>query len=305
MLQKLFNSLQKTRDKFLGALRSILPAGKKLTEEDTELLEEILISADVGVEATTEIIDELRERLKRGDLSGADAIKFLEEHLLDLLGEPSPLRLFGKPHVMLIVGVNGTGKTTTIGKLAHRFRSSGSRVLVAAADTFRAAAGEQLAAWAERAGADIVSGQPGADPAAVVFDAIQKAKARGYDVVIADTAGRLHTKKNLMEELRKIVRVAGKAADGAPHDSLLVIDATTGQNGLTQAEVFHQAISLTGIILTKLDSTARGGIAVAIKKKLGLPIRAVGTGEGIEDIEDFVPEEYVRALISPVDADVE
>lgn len=297
MFKKIANALRKTQRKVAGAIKSVIPFGKRLTDEDIELIEEILIGADVGVETTEEIIDDLTRRMKSGELTGGDALEVLEKHLLEILGEPQPIVLTHKPHIILMVGVNGTGKTTSIGKLAKRFKDEGKKVLLSAGDTFRAAAREQLDIWANRVGADIIAGADGADPASVVFDSIKRAVAKNYDVVIADTAGRLHTKKNLMEELKKIARVSDKALSGAPHDTFLVLDATTGQNGLTQAEIFHRAIPLTGIILAKLDGTAKGGIAVAIKRKLGVPIRAVGIGEKIDDIEDFIPKEYVKAML--------
>ncbi|RKZ25560.1 signal recognition particle-docking protein FtsY [bacterium] len=297
MFKKIANALRKTQRKVAGAIKSVIPFGKKLTGEDIELIEEILIGADVGVETTEEIIDDLTRRMKSGELTGGDALEVLEKHLLEILGEPQPIVLTHKPHIILMVGVNGTGKTTSIGKLAKRFKDEGKKVLLSAGDTFRAAAREQLDIWANRVGVDIIAGADGADPASVVFDSIKRAVAKNYDVVIADTAGRLHTKKNLMEELKKIARVSDKALSGAPHDTFLVLDATTGQNGLTQAEIFHRAIPLTGIILAKLDGTAKGGIAVAIKRKLGVPIRAVGIGEKIDDIEDFIPKEYVKAML--------
>ena len=297
MFKKIANALRKTQRKVAGAIKSVIPFGKRLTDEDIELIEEILIGADVGVETTEEIIDDLTRRMKSGELTGGDALEVLEKHLLEILGEPQPIVLTHKPHIILMVGVNGTGKTTSIGKLAKRFKDEGKKVLLSAGDTFRAAAREQLDIWANRVGVDIIAGADGADPASVVFDSIKRAVAKNYDVVIADTAGRLHTKKNLMEELKKIARVSDKALSGAPHDTFLVLDATTGQNGLTQAEIFHRAIPLTGIILAKLDGTAKGGIAVAIKRKLGVPIRAVGIGEKIDDIEDFIPKEYVKAML--------
>ncbi|MCD6418845.1 signal recognition particle-docking protein FtsY [bacterium] len=297
MLNKILSSLKRTRQNVADVIKSALPFGKKLTREDIELVEEILIGADVGVITTEEIIEELNEAVKNGEITGGDAISILEERLIDELGEPLRIDVRAKPHIILVVGVNGTGKTTTIGKLAHRFKNDGKKVLLAAGDTFRAAASEQLAVWAERVGVDMVMGQHSSDPAAVIFDAAKKAGAKDYDVLIADTAGRLHTKKNLMEELKKIVRVVGKAVEGAPHDTLLVIDATTGQNGLAQAEVFHSAIKLTGIIITKLDGTGKGGIAIAIRRKLGVPICAIGTGEKIDDFVDFSPQDYVKAML--------
>lgn len=297
MLKKIFTSLRKTRERLANAIRKAIPLGKKLSRKDVETLEEILITADVGVVTTEEIVDELMERISQGELTGGDALNLLESHLLEILGEPEGFEIVGKPHVIIIVGVNGTGKTTTIGKLAHMLKSEGKKVLLAGGDTFRAAAQEQLKIWADRVGVPIITGQPKADPAAVIFDALMHAKAKGYDVVIADTAGRLHTKKNLMEELKKIVRVAGKAVEGAPHDVFLIIDATTGQNGLSQAKIFSQSIPLTGIILTKLDGTAKGGIAVAIKRELGVPIKFIGVGEKKEDIAPFIPSDYIKSML--------
>ncbi len=300
MIKNIFKSLQQTRKRFANAIKTAIPFGKKLTREDIDVIEEILIGADVGIITAEEIVDEMSEAVKNGELLGKDAISLLEKRLIEILGETAPIEIAHKPHIIIIVGVNGTGKTTTIGKLAYRFKNAGKKVLLAAGDTFRAAASEQLEIWADRVGVDMVAGQNGSDPAAVIFDAARKAQAKNYDVLIADTAGRLHTKKNLMEELKKIARVAGKAIEGAPHDTILVLDATTGQNGLAQAEVFHAAIPLTGIILTKLDGTAKGGIAVAIRRKLGVPIYAIGVGENIEDIEEFSPKEYIEAMVGKV-----
>jgi fused signal recognition particle receptor len=297
MFQKFFDALKNTRKKLANAIKTILPFGKKLSRDDISQLEEVLIGADVGVQTTEEIIGEISAKFKAGEVTGKDAFDILERHISEILGEPAPLEIVAKPHVVLVIGVNGTGKTTTLGKLANKLKQSGKKVLICAADTFRAAAFEQLGVWADRAGVEIIIGQDGADPAALVFDAIQKATAKNFDVVLVDTAGRLHTKKNLMEELKKIARVADKACPGAPHDSLLVIDASTGQNGLAQAEIFHDAIPLTGIVLTKLDGTAKGGIAVAIRRKLGVPIRMVGVGEKIDDLEDFSPHDYISSII--------
>ncbi len=299
MFSKIAEALKKTQQKIAKAIRSILPFGKKLSASDIDYLEEVLISADVGFETTTEIIDELKKRLKEGEISGEDALTILKNHLLEILGDCPPITVTSaKPHVIFLIGVNGTGKTTTIGKLAHRYKALGKTVLVAAGDTFRAAAGEQLEVWAQRAGVEIFTSTQTTDPAALLFDAIKYGCAKNYDIIVCDTAGRLHTKKNLMEELRKIDRVAHKAMpEGAKHDTFIVVDASTGQNGLTQAEMFNDAIPLTGIILTKLDGTAKGGIAVAIRRNLRVPIRAVGIGEKIEDLIDFNPVDYVRSLI--------
>jgi len=283
---------------FFGRLRDSLSqsrraltqqfAGFDPNEEDAwERLEEALIGADVGVPATAELVRRLEER---------GGLESLEEELAALLGEPGTLNIAASPSVVLVVGVNGTGKTTTIGKLASKFHEHGRSVLLAAADTFRAAAEEQLEIWAERAQADFVGAPRGGDPAAVAYDAIEAAIARGRDVVIVDTAGRLHNRVNLMNELNKIRRVAGRAADGAPHEVLLVLDATVGQNGVQQAREFTSVAGVTGIVLTKLDGTAKGGVAVAIAHDLKLPIRYVGVGEGIEDLVPFSAEEYVDGL---------
>jgi fused signal recognition particle receptor len=268
-----------------------------------EALEELLISADVGIPATERIVNAVRGRARRGE-SLRDLVKDEIRKVFDTVDEPPHLRQgYGgqagnghQPHVTLIVGVNGTGKTTTIGKLANLLKASGKQPLVCAADTFRAAAVEQLEIWAKRAGVDIVRAKEGSDPASVVFDAIQSGKARGRDPILVDTAGRLHTRVNLMNELEKIRRVAGRAAEGAPHEVLLVLDATVGQNGLQQAREFTSVAGVTGIVLTKLDGTAKGGVAVSIAHDLKLPIRYVGVGEGIDDLIPFSPQEYVDAL---------
>jgi fused signal recognition particle receptor len=268
-----------------------------------EALEELLISADVGLPATERIVNAVRGRARRGE-SLRDLVKDEIRKVFDSVEQPHLRQDHSgqaganghSPHVTLIVGVNGTGKTTTIGKLANLLKASGKQPLVCAADTFRAAAVEQLEIWAKRAGVDIVRAKEGSDPAAVVFDAIQSGKARGRDPILVDTAGRLHTRVNLMNELDKIRRVAGRAAEGAPHEVLLVLDATVGQNGLQQAREFTSVAGVTGIVLTKLDGTAKGGVAVSIAHDLKLPIRYVGVGEGIDDLIPFSPQEYVDAL---------
>jgi fused signal recognition particle receptor len=262
--------------------------------DTVEALEELLISADVGVAATGRIVAAVRDRAEHGE-SLRDLVKREIRAIFDAV-EPPRSGNGRHPHVTLIVGVNGTGKTTTIGKLANLLKASGKRPLVCAADTFRAAAVEQLEIWAKRANVEIVRAREGADPASVVFDAIQSGRARGSDPILVDTAGRLHTRTNLMSELDKIRRVAARAADGAPHEVLLVLDATVGQNGLTQAREFTNVAGVTGIVLTKLDGTAKGGIAVAIANDLKLPIRYVGVGEGIDDLVPFSAQEYVDAL---------
>ena len=290
---------------FIGRLRDSLSKSRRaLTqqlavaafdpadEEAWERLEEALIMADVGVPATAEIVSRLEAR---GSLSTLD--EPLAEELAALLGEPGTLDLAAKPSVLLVVGVNGTGKTTTIGKLAAKLAEHRHSVLLAAADTFRAAAEEQLEVWAKRAGADFVGSPRGGDPAAVAYDAIEAAASRGRDVVVVDTAGRLHTQKNLMDELAKVRRVIAGRLEGAPHETLLVVDATTGQNGLQQARLFAEAVDVSGVVLTKLDGSAKGGIAVAIAHELGLPVTLVGVGEGLDDLRPFDPQDFARALV--------
>jgi fused signal recognition particle receptor len=272
----------------------------RLDEETWERLEEALILADVGAKATADVVGRLEAEVEAGEVSDADAIRArLIELLAELAGAEEPrLELGAKPALLMVVGVNGTGKTTTIGKLAAVLRERfGFDVIIAAADTYRAAAIEQLETWAERAGSEIVRGNPGGDPGAVVFDAISAAEARGADVVIADTAGRLHTHGNLMEELAKVRRVAAKRLDGAPHETLIVIDATTGQNGLRQARAFADAVEVSGVVLSKLDGTAKGGIALAIAGELGIPVKLIGVGEGLEDLRPFDAEQFAHALL--------
>ncbi len=291
---------------FLGRLRESLSKSRRaLTEqlalaafdpqdsESWERLELALVQADVGVPATAELISRLEARQDLDDLGEA-----LAEEIAAMLGEPPTIDLAHEPAVILVVGVNGTGKTTTIGKLAHALNRNGRSVLLGAADTFRAAAEEQLEIWAQRANADFVGGQKGSDPAAVAFDAVAAAQARAKDVAIVDTAGRLHTQTNLMEELAKVRRVIAQKLDGAPHETLLVVDATTGQNGLQQARLFGQAVDVTGVALTKLDGSAKGGIAVAIAHELGLPVKLVGVGEGLEDLRPFDAQDFARALLA-------
>jgi fused signal recognition particle receptor len=289
---RLRGSLGRTRD----VIR--LPLGRfdPRDDESWEELEEALISADVGVAATDELVERLRKRRDVDDLAAA-----LEHEIAAMLGEPGTLAVGDEPSVVLVVGVNGTGKTTTIGKLAHRLGEHGRSVLVAAADTFRAAADEQLEIWAQRAGADYVGSTKGADPAAVAFDAIAAAESRGRDVVLVDTAGRLHTQSNLMEELRKVRRVVAGRLEGAPHETLLVLDATTGQNGLQQARLFKEAVDVTGVALTKLDGTAKGGIVLPIAVELGLQVKLIGVGEALEDLRPFDPADFARALVGSDD----
>jgi len=297
---KLRDGLTRTKQQIISRFEEIVEQAdtaeqrtRPVNVETIEALEELLVSADVGLPATEKIVTAVKARARHGE-SLRDLVKEEIRHIFDAVEQPV---IDGhRPHVTLIVGVNGTGKTTTIGKLANLLKASGKDPLVCAADTFRAAAVEQLEIWATRARVDIVRAKEGSDPAAVVFDAIQSGKARGRDPILVDTAGRLHTRVNLMNELDKIRRVAGRAADGAPHEVLLVLDATVGQNGVQQAREFTNVAGVTGIVLTKLDGTAKGGVAVAIAHDLKLPIRYVGVGEGIDDLIPFSPQEYVDAL---------
>jgi fused signal recognition particle receptor len=288
---RLRDSLSKSRRALTEQIA--LAAFDPADDESWERLEESLIAADIGVPATAELVERLEARGVDGDLAAP-----LADELERLLGEPGILAVTHRPSVVLVVGVNGTGKTTTIGKLAHRLRERDRTVILAAADTFRAAAEEQLEIWAERAGADFVGSERGGDPAAVAYDAIDAARARGRDVVIVDTAGRLHTQTNLMEELAKIRRVIEQRLPGAPHETLLVVDATTGQNGLQQARLFRDAVGVTGVALTKLDGSAKGGVAVAIAHELGLPVKLVGVGEALDDLRPFDPGDFARALVT-------
>jgi len=296
---RLRQAVSRTREQFVERVDDALRGRKEIAPEIFAELEAVLLGADLGVETTTELLQRLRERVERKDLAEAAALRgALREELAALLGATNhrPAPATAKPHVAFLVGVNGSGKTTTIAKLARRWQGEGRRVILCAADTFRAAAGEQLEVWAERLQAELLRQKPGADPAAVVFDALTAAKARGADAVLVDTAGRLHTKSNLMAELEKMKRTAAKVVPGAPHEVLLVLDATTGQNGLAQARQFTQSAGVTGIVLTKLDGTAKGGIVIAIARTLGLPIRYLGVGEQADDLLDFDPEAYVASL---------
>jgi fused signal recognition particle receptor len=291
----LFSRLRDSLGKSRRALTEQIAAATFDPADDAawERLEEALIAADVGVPSTAELVRRLEARAEVGDLSEA-----LVEAAAELLGEPGRLGLDGQPSVILVVGVNGTGKTTTIGKLANRLREHGRSVVLGAADTFRAAAEEQLEIWAERSGADFVGGERGGDPAAVAYDAIETATREGRDVVIVDTAGRLHTQANLMEELAKVRRVIAQKLEGAPNETLLVVDATTGQNGVQQARLFGDAVGVTGVALTKLDGSAKGGVAIAIANELALPVKLIGVGEGLDDLRPFDPEDFARALLS-------
>ena len=297
LFDRLKQGLSKTRNGFIEKVESIFK-DRAVDPETLEELEETLILSDVGANSAAEIVERLREKTGDSSIQKSGSVRdFLKKEMTSMLGRSHPLVPFGeRPFVILTVGVNGVGKTTTIGKLASRFRDQGHSVLLAAADTFRAAAIEQLEIWAKRGNAQVVKHQSGSDPSAVVFDAIEAARARDIDIVIIDTAGRLHTKSPLMEELKKVKRVCEKAMPGSPHETLLVIDATNGQNALAQAKMFNETIGITGIALTKLDGTAKGGIIFAIKKELNVPVKLIGVGEGIEDLQDFVTEDFVKAL---------
>jgi len=300
LFNRLRQTLTKTRQALAEKIESAIYGRTTVDESLYEELEEILIQSDVGVATSLELVENLRQKMK--ELRSDDPTKvrpLLKQQIAALLGseEPASLNLGGQPPVVImVVGVNGTGKTTTIGKLAYKLKLDGYKVLLAAADTFRAAAIEQLEIWGRRVGTEVIKHQEGADPAAVVYDALQAAKARKYDVVIVDTAGRLHTKSNLMDELKKVRRVIDRELPGQPQEVLLVLDATTGHNGVNQAEIFVQTVGVTGIVLTKLDGTAKGGIVVAVKRSLGIPVKLVGTGERIEDLAPFDPREFAEAL---------
>lgn len=301
--ERLNQAVARSREQLGERLTDLLGGARAIAPERLTELEAALLAADVGLPTTRELLGRLRERLERKELADTAALRAaLREELTAALRIPAtprpPAAANNRPHVIFFVGVNGTGKTTSVAKLAHLWQQQGRRVLLCAADTFRAAAGEQLERWAERLGCELVRQRPGADPAAVVYDAVEAAKARGYDAVFVDTAGRLHTKSNLMAELEKMKRTAQKLHPAAPHEVLLVLDATTGQNGLAQAAEFTQRIGVTGTVLTKLDGTARGGITVAIARTLALPIRYLGTGEQLDDLVEFDAEAFVDSLLA-------
>ncbi|MEO5860080.1 MAG: signal recognition particle-docking protein FtsY [Pyrinomonadaceae bacterium] len=305
--QRFSKAIEKTRDSINNRLDTIFEGRKQIDEQLLDELEEMLISTDIGVQTTIQILEAIRKGVSRQEISDIAALKAtMKQELLDILqhstdrGVASETKLDAsiKPYVLMVVGVNGVGKTTTIGKLSQRIKNEGNDVLICAADTFRAAASDQLEIWAARAGVPIVQQKQGTDPAAVLFDALQSAKSRNSDVLIVDTAGRLHNKANLMAELEKMKRIAGREVEGAPHETLLVLDAVTGQNGLEQARQFTKVADVTGIVLTKLDGTAKGGIAVAISKELNLPIRYVGIGEQVDDLMVFDAESYVNGLFN-------
>lgn len=295
--EKIAEGIRKTRDSMMGKVNSLLNSFTKIDEDFFEELEETLIMCDIGVQTSVDICNELRKAVKEKGIKNPEEIKGeLKRIIAEMLGEDKKLDLSSKPAVILVIGVNGAGKTTTIGKLAARLTSEGKKVIVAAADTFRAAAIDQLQVWVDRAGAEIVKHSEGSDPASVVFDAISAAKARGADVVICDTAGRLHNKKNLMDELKKITRICRQQAEGCSLETLLVLDATTGQNAVNQAKLFSETADITGIVLTKLDGTAKGGIIITIHRELGIPVKLVGVGEKIDDLMDFSAHDYAEAL---------
>ena len=295
--EKLKQGLIKTKNAFLGKIDQVFKSFVRIDEDFFEELEEILISADVGVGTTEYILDELRDRVRDNRAKEPEEVKkLLMDILLETVGEAEELRMTTQPSVIFVIGVNGVGKTTSIGKISAELKQNGKKVVVAAADTFRAAAADQLAVWCDRAGVELIRQGAGADPASVVYDAIQAVKARKGDVLIVDTAGRLHNKKNLMDELAKMNRVIGRELPDADVETLLVLDAATGQNGISQAKEFKNAADITGLILTKLDGTAKGGVILSIKRELGFPVKFIGVGEQIDDMKPFVPEDYVKAL---------
>ena len=301
---KIKEGLKKTRTSIGEGFNSVFSVFRKVDEDFLEELLELLIMADVGYETSERIIDELRKKAKLENLNESESVKAaLAEIIAESMRGGNDLNISTKPSVILVVGVNGVGKTTTIGKLAHRLSESGKKVIIGAADTFRAAAIDQISVWAERSGTDIVKHKDGADPAAVVYDTIAAAKARNADVIICDTAGRLHNKKNLMGELEKITRVIARELPDADKEILLVLDATTGQNAIEQAKDFKEAVGVTGVALTKLDGTAKGGITIAVKDVTGVPVKLVGVGEGMDDLQYFEPDAFAKALVGIEDAE--
>lgn len=304
---KLKAGLTKTRENFVEKIEQVFTGRKKIDEDLYDELEEVLIRSDVGVNTSLELVERLRKEVRQRKLSDSSQLtEVLQELIAELLGEEETFA-FAKqgPSVILVVGVNGVGKTTTIGKLANRFKKDGKRVIMAAGDTFRAAAIDQLEVWGERSGVEVIKHREGADPAAVAYDAVQAAKFRNIDVVIVDTAGRLHNKVNLMEELRKVKRVIEREIPGAPQEVLLVLDATTGQNALQQAKLFQEVAGVTGIVLTKLDGTAKGGVVLGIRGETQIPVKWIGIGEGMEDLRPFVPKDFAAALFDRSDGEGE
>ena len=297
LFSKIKEGLKKTRDSVLSGVSGIINSFTKIDEELFEELEETLVMSDIGVQTSSEICDKLRKRIKEtGITDPSEIMGLMKEIITEMLGEDEELRLETKPSVILVIGVNGVGKTTTIGKLSLRLKNEGKKVVLGAADTFRAAAIDQLGIWAERAGVTMVKSVEGTDPASVVFDTIASAKSKNADVIICDTAGRLHNKKNLMDELAKIYRVIGRELPDASVETLLVLDAATGQNAVNQAREFKNVADITGIVLTKLDGTAKGGIIIAIRNELGIPVKFVGVGEGIDDLQPFSAEEFAEGI---------
>ena len=298
--ERLKDGLQKTRKNFTERIEVLVGMSAEIDDDFLDELEMILLSADVGAKTTEKLIGAVRQAARKKEISGTeDVVPFLKKYLVEMLtDEGQRTRLSGSPTVILVVGVNGVGKTTTIGKLANYFHLFNHKVMIAAADTFRAAAAEQLEIWGQRAGCDVIKHAEGADPAAVVYDAMKAAIARKADILFIDTAGRLHNKANLMNELEKIHRVIKREEPGAPHETFLVLDATTGQNAITQAKVFTETANVTGVVLTKLDGTAKGGVVIAIREELGLPVKWIGVGEGIMDFRPFEPEKFVDALFN-------
>lgn len=304
IIQKIAEGLRKTKDFFLGRLQKILNSFTVIDEELFDQLEETMIMSDIGVETSEEICDRLRKKIKeRGITDPKMIMELIQEIIGEIMGDDTGLDLTVSPAVIMVIGVNGAGKTTTIGKMCHQFRKENKKVLVAAADTFRAAAIDQLQVWTERAGVDIVKHAEGSDPGAVVYDALDAAQARNCDVVIIDTAGRLHNKKNLMDELAKINRIIDKKAPDSSREVLLVLDATTGQNAVNQAKLFGETANITGIVLTKLDGTAKGGIVISIKNELGIPVKLIGVGEKIDDLQPFNSRDFVTALFSSTEVE--
>lgn len=297
LFQKIRDGLRKTKDNMVKGMQRVVNSFTKIDEELFEQLEETMIMSDMGVETSMQICDTLRKRIKeRGITDPAQIMELIQEIIAEMMGEDVGLNLSTTPSVILVIGVNGAGKTTTIGKLCHQYKQEGKRVLVAAADTFRAAAIDQLEVWTDRAGVEIIKHAEGSDPAAVVFDAVTAAKARHADVLICDTAGRLHNKKNLMLELEKINRIIDQQGEGCARETLLVLDATTGQNAVNQARLFQEVADITGIVLTKLDGTAKGGIVISIKNELNIPVKLIGVGEKIDDLQPFDTKSFVAAL---------
>ena len=304
IIAKIAAGLRKTRDSFINSLRRITNSFTKIDEDLFEALEEAMIMSDIGVETSEEICDRLRKKIKeRGITDPAEIMELIHEVIGEIMGDDTGLDLSVSPAVIMVIGVNGAGKTTTIGKLCHQFKNEGKKVIVAAADTFRAAAIDQLQVWTDRAGVEIVKHAEGSDPGAVVYDALEAAKARGCDVVIIDTAGRLHNKKNLMDELAKINRIIDSKAGDCSREVLLVLDATTGQNAVNQAKLFSETAPISGIVLTKLDGTAKGGIVISIKNELGIPVKLIGVGEKIDDLQPFDSRTFVEALFSDVETE--